>query len=87
MTETFLFDSPAKVNLTLEILRKRDDGYHELRTLLQKISLHDTLRFHAEAKKGDFHHDNASHAAHRQRKPGVQGCSIHSGKIGLHGGG
>jgi 4-diphosphocytidyl-2-C-methyl-D-erythritol kinase len=38
-------DSPAKVNLTLEILKKREDGYHDLRTVLQEISLHDTLRF------------------------------------------
>jgi len=52
MAETFLFDSPAKVNLILDILRKRDDGYHELRTLLQKISLHDTLRFTLKEEKG-----------------------------------
>ena len=52
MTETFSFDSPAKVNLTLEILRKREDGYHELRTVLQKISLHDTLRFTPKERKG-----------------------------------
>jgi 4-diphosphocytidyl-2-C-methyl-D-erythritol kinase len=54
MTETFLFDSPAKVNLTLEILRKRDDGYHELRTLLEKISLHDTVGFTLKQRKGIF---------------------------------
>lgn len=35
----------AKVNLRLEVLRKREDGYHEIRTILQKISLHDTLYF------------------------------------------
>ena len=52
MAETFLFDSPAKVNLILDILRKRDDRYHELRTLLQKISLHDTLRFTLKEEKG-----------------------------------
>jgi 4-diphosphocytidyl-2-C-methyl-D-erythritol kinase len=37
--------SHAKVNLRLEILRKREDGYHEIRTLFQRISLHDTIRF------------------------------------------
>jgi 4-diphosphocytidyl-2-C-methyl-D-erythritol kinase len=35
--------APAKVNLTLEILGKRADGYHEIRTLMQPISLFDTL--------------------------------------------
>ena len=34
----------AKVNLRLEILGKRADGYHELRTIFQTISLHDELR-------------------------------------------
>jgi len=34
----------AKVNLRLEVLGKRADGYHELRTIFQTVSLHDTLR-------------------------------------------
>ena len=35
----------AKINWTLEILGKRPDGYHELRTLLQTVSLADELSF------------------------------------------
>lgn len=35
----------AKINLTLEVLGKRDDGYHEVATVLQMISLADTLEF------------------------------------------
>ena len=50
MTERLHLESPAKVNIRLEILKKREDGYHELRTVLQKISLHDTLFF--SLKKG-----------------------------------
>ena len=33
----------AKVNLRLEILGRRADGYHELRTIFQSLTLHDSL--------------------------------------------
>lgn len=39
--------APAKVNLTFEVLRRRTDGYHEVRTILQAISLADELTFEA----------------------------------------
>jgi 4-diphosphocytidyl-2-C-methyl-D-erythritol kinase len=39
--------APAKINWTLEVLGKRDDGYHEVRTVLQTIELHDELSFEA----------------------------------------
>jgi 4-diphosphocytidyl-2-C-methyl-D-erythritol kinase len=34
----------AKINLCLHVLGKRPDNYHELRTIFQTISLHDTLK-------------------------------------------
>jgi 4-diphosphocytidyl-2-C-methyl-D-erythritol kinase len=37
--------SPAKVNLFLRVLGKRTDGYHELASLFQTVSLFDTLDF------------------------------------------
>ena len=40
-----LVRAPAKVNLFLEVLRRRADGYHELATLMMAVSLYDTLRF------------------------------------------
>ena len=33
----------AKLNLTLDILRKREDGYHDLQMVMQSIDLSDTL--------------------------------------------
>jgi 4-diphosphocytidyl-2-C-methyl-D-erythritol kinase len=37
--------APAKLNLFLEVLGKRPDGYHELETLMVTVDLHDTLSF------------------------------------------
>jgi 4-diphosphocytidyl-2-C-methyl-D-erythritol kinase len=42
----------AKVNLRLDILGKRPDTYHELRTIFQTISLHDELRLRASRSSG-----------------------------------
>ena len=33
----------AKVNLTLDVLDKREDGYHNLRSIMQTVSLHDDV--------------------------------------------
>lgn len=35
--------APAKINLFLEVLGKRPDGYHELETVMQEVDLRDTL--------------------------------------------
>ena len=35
----------AKINWSLRVLGKRDDGYHEIDTVLQTVSLHDTITF------------------------------------------
>ncbi len=41
--------APAKVNLHLEVLRQRPDGYHEIETIFQSIGIFDTVR----ARLGD----------------------------------
>jgi 4-diphosphocytidyl-2-C-methyl-D-erythritol kinase len=46
----------AKINLTLEVLAKRPDGYHEVASILQTINLSDTLTFEP-GKTLDFHCD------------------------------
>ena len=37
--------APAKLNLFLRIVRRREDGFHELETVMTTINLFDTLRF------------------------------------------
>jgi 4-diphosphocytidyl-2-C-methyl-D-erythritol kinase len=44
----------AKINLGLEVIRKREDNYHDIRTLLQTIDLYDTLQFLSPSNNGIF---------------------------------
>lgn len=40
---------PAKINLTLKVLGKRDDGFHNIESIMQTISLYDYLTISADA--------------------------------------
>ena len=44
MSRSVVFKTPAKINLCLKILGLRCDGYHELVTWMQQVSLYDELR-------------------------------------------
>ena len=35
--------TPAKINLALDVVGKRADGYHTLETVFQTVSLYDTI--------------------------------------------
>jgi 4-diphosphocytidyl-2-C-methyl-D-erythritol kinase len=39
--------APAKINLCLEIIGKREDSYHDIRSVMQTVDLHDILTFAA----------------------------------------
>jgi 4-diphosphocytidyl-2-C-methyl-D-erythritol kinase len=39
-----IVEAPAKINLTLEVLGKRTDGYHEIRSVIQTLSFCDSLQ-------------------------------------------
>ena len=42
--------SPAKVNLQLRVLRRREDGYHDILSLMVRISLCDEMTFTPQAE-------------------------------------
>ena len=50
----------AKINLGLDVIRKREDGYHELKMIMQTINLYDTLTLTATEEPGIQLHINLS---------------------------
>ena len=46
------FSAPAKINLSLRVLRRRDDGFHEIESLMAPIAIRDTLDI-------ERHHDGS----------------------------
>jgi len=47
MTNTLTIPAFAKINLGLRVMAQRADGYHELDTIFQAVSLHDTIKLTA----------------------------------------
>ncbi|SDM09203.1 4-(cytidine 5'-diphospho)-2-C-methyl-D-erythritol kinase [Halarsenatibacter silvermanii] len=45
--------APAKINLHLDVIGRRSDGYHRLETIMQSISLYDRLLVAANKNRGD----------------------------------
>src|ERR1041385_5335079 len=50
--------APAKINLSLRILRKRPDGFHEIETLISPISLYDKIDIEKQNRWVDFSCDD-----------------------------
>ena len=77
--------SPCKVNLLLNILRKREDGFHELETLMHPVPLFDELEFMETA--GGIQIDcnvpelktDESNLIHRAAKSFLETAGINSG--------
>lgn len=45
MMDKIVIKAMAKINLGLDVIRKRTDGYHEVRMVMQSVNLYDTLTF------------------------------------------
>ncbi len=46
------FSAPAKINLSLRVLRRRDDGFHEIESLMAPIAIRDTLEIERRGSGG-----------------------------------
>lgn len=58
MKQIFKAKAPAKINLYLDVLGKRKDGYHNLATVYQSVKLADELFFTLEKKDIEIQCDN-----------------------------
>lgn len=79
----------AKINLSIEIIKKREDGYHDLSMIMQSIDLYDTIKVVLNDKKTiDFNtnqpfgkaHENIAYKAAElffKRMNLDQGCEIY----------
>jgi 4-diphosphocytidyl-2-C-methyl-D-erythritol kinase len=82
---TLVIPSPAKINLFLAVVAKRPDGYHEIVTLLSRISLFDTvvLAFHQSAISVECSHpkvpEDKNNLAYRAASLFFDALSIHDG--------
>jgi len=93
-SETFTLPSFAKINWVLRVLGRRADGFHEIRTVFQTITLQDRLRFTARSDNElrltsdstDIPLDESNlilraARALRERRNVVRGVSIHLEKV------
>ena len=86
-------ESYAKINWSLRVVGKREDGYHDLETIFQTISLHDTLtftpaeRFALTCSDPSIPTDDTNLVARAARALAIDGVAIHIEKRIPAGGG
>ncbi len=60
MNKTLCLRAPAKINLYLKIINRREDGYHNLSSLMQMIGLYDELHFEETENDLSLHIQNST---------------------------
>ncbi len=77
--------SYAKINLGLILLRKREDGYHDIATIFQQIDLHDEITY--ERTASDFHITSTDpHVPYDQQNLAYRSFDLFRKQHGLQGG-
>jgi 4-diphosphocytidyl-2-C-methyl-D-erythritol kinase len=78
--------APAKINWTLEVLRRRPDGYHEIRSVLQTIDLNDLVTLNdADGITLELTGDAAALAGEEpDRNLAVRAAQAFSARTGIH---
>ena len=58
--QSMTVQAPAKVNLRLDVLGKRSDGFHDLRGIMERVSIHDEIEIKIVEKGLSVHCDHES---------------------------
>ena len=55
----------AKINLGLDVVGKRADGYHEVRMIMQTIQMYDVLEIEKKSEAGNYAYHQYPVCSHR----------------------
>lgn len=78
--------APAKINLSLDVLRRREDGYHDLRMVMQTVSLYDELSFHPLDEPHFFCSNNLAYLPTGDKNLAARAAKLYYEAAGLPGG-
>lgn len=76
----------GKINLGLDVIRKREDGYHEVRMIMQTVGLYDLLKMRKTSGNQITMHCNLSFLPVDERNLVYRAVQIMKEKYGLEGG-
>ena len=87
--EKIRLNSHAKINLSLAVTGRRESGYHDVRMVMQSVSLHDTLTFEKKDEGFELVTDNDeldSEAAGGKENIIIKACRVLTEHVGEFGG-
>lgn len=73
----------GKINLALDVLRRREDGYHEVRMVMQTVRLHDTVSIQREAEPGIRLQTNVSFLPSDRNNLAYRGAALLMEEFGI----
>ena len=76
MSEALVLQAPAKLNLTLDVLGKRPDGYHDLRMVMQSVSLADTVTLRRTEAPGIRVSSNLNYLPNNENNLAVRAANV-----------
>ncbi|MGI5970450.1 MAG: 4-(cytidine 5'-diphospho)-2-C-methyl-D-erythritol kinase [Oscillospiraceae bacterium] len=82
-----IIEANAKLNLTLDIQRRRGDGYHDMRMVMQSIRLHDTVTLKTDTGQPMKVHTNLGYLPCDSRNIAARAAMLFSEETGIDFGG